>query len=108
MRLPRPQQAVHGRLTLGRWHDGLKATLLHESSDTMLALPELHWAHVDRITTSGIIISGSEIVPRRTNNKANVDYYRQTWWCLVHTQFLAQVLDVAEPFEIPGGLETRA
>jgi hypothetical protein len=108
MRLPRPQQAVHGRLRLARWHDGLKATLWHESSDTVLVLPELHWAHVDRITTSGIMISGHEIVPRRANNKANADYHRQTWWCLVHTEFLAQVLDVAEPREIPGGMTTRA
>lgn len=45
------------------------------------AAPVLIDAIVIKITEAGIVIVGTEIVPRNASSKANVEYYPQTWWC---------------------------
>lgn len=90
MRLPRPKQGVQGWLTLNPWRDGyqkpeLKATLTFGSDGSAMVIPELHYAQVRKITGSGLVIRGVEVVPRRNTRKSSVDSYAQTWWCLVHT-----------------------
>lgn len=89
MRLPRPKQGVKGWLTLNPWRDGykpeLKATLSFGSDASAMVIPELHCAHVRKITGAGLVIRGVEVVPRRNTRKSAVDSYAQTWWCLVHT-----------------------
>jgi len=94
IKLPRPLQAVAGNLLLakGVGSDGratFKAQLLSGSGEA-LALPSLECASVKRITASGIVISGTEIVARRSGVKASADYWQQTWWCLVPTVALAE------------------
>jgi hypothetical protein len=91
IKLPRPLQAVPGNLLLTRGvgSDGratFKAQLLNGEA---LALPSLERAAVRRITASGIVIAGTEIVSRRRGIKASADYWPQTWWCLVPTVSLA-------------------
>lgn len=98
VRLPRPAGPVAGRLVLDKYRDGymqprLVAKLTVDQS-TLLVLPELHQARVLRITTNGIVITGSELIARRGTRKSSVDYFRQTWWCLIHTVGLADALDV--------------
>jgi len=29
----------------------------------------------------GMVVMGTEVVPRNASSKANVEYYPQTWWC---------------------------
>lgn len=106
-RLPRPQQAVEGALRLikgggtGNLVDALKAELLMRHGGTAAALPPLYHATVTRITGNGIVIHGTEIIARRTNNKASADHHRQAWWCLIATYDIAaedvdlDALDVA-------------
>jgi len=94
VKLPRPQQAVPGNLLLtkGMGSDGrqtFKAQLLGDSSGA-LALPSLERATVRRISGSGIVITGTEIVPRRHGSKASSDIWPQTWWCLVPTVATAE------------------
>lgn len=91
IKLPRPLQSVPGSLLLTRGvgSDGrptFKAQLLNGEA---LALPSLERAGVRRITASGIVIAGTEIVARRRGVKASADYWPQTWWCLVPTVSLA-------------------
>lgn len=99
LKLPRPRQGVSGNLQLvpldannGR---AFRAKLVAETGATLL-LPELHDAQVHRITEHGIKITGSEVIARRSNNKSSADHYRQVWWCLVHTVFIGQSLDLIE------------
>jgi len=94
LNLPRPLQAVPGNLLLtkGMGSDGretYKAQLLGDSSGA-LALPTLERATVRRISGNGIVITGTEIVPRRHGAKASSDVWPQTWWCLVPTVALAE------------------
>ncbi len=86
--LPRPQQAVQGHLIVEPWRDGfskpiLCAKLLLSAESQTLLLPVLYGAEIRRVTAAGIHVAGREQIPRRASNKASVDYYRQTWWCLV-------------------------
>lgn len=71
----------------------LVAKLTVEMSSA-LVLPELHQARVLKITANGIVITGSECIPRRSGRKSSVDNFQQTWWCLIHTVGLADALDV--------------
>jgi len=100
VRLPRPQQGVSGHLVLLPWKDGsrtsLRAKLTDERSQASSLLPDLHDALVERISANGIKISGTEVIARRTTNKSSADYFRQTWWCLVHTIYIAEFLDVVQ------------
>ncbi len=101
VRLPRPLQGVSGHLHLepSRGTNGqpsLRAKLTDERSQLTALLPELHDAAVERITANGIKISGCEVIARRTNNKSSADYHRQVWWCLVHTMYIAESLDMVE------------
>ncbi len=102
LRLPHPMRGVHGHLHLVAdpyRQLGLRARLTDENRPDALVLPELLDASVRRISRSGIVITGLEVVPRRPNRKANADRYAQTWWCLVHTLWVAESLDTAEPGE---------
>lgn len=98
VRLPRPSGPVAGRLVLEKYRDGymqprLVAKLTVEMSNA-LVLPELHEARVLKITAHGIVVTGSELIPRRTTRKSSTDRFQQTWWCLIHTVGLADALDV--------------
>jgi hypothetical protein len=69
----------------------LKAQLL--SDQGALLLPTLNGAQVRRITESGIVITGTEVIPRRSGAKASADFWPQTWWCLIITAGLgAEIL----------------
>jgi hypothetical protein len=95
VRLPVPQQAVEGALRLSRSGgsgdqvNALKAELVLQGEAT--ALPPLYFASVERITTNGIVIKGTEIIARRSTNKSSADHHRQTWWCLVTTYAIAAI-----------------
>jgi hypothetical protein len=100
VRLPVPAQGVSGDLRLVRWIEDergraqLKATLYAKGDSSRLLLPELFNVVVGAIAKNGIHITGDEAVPRRATRKATVDYYRQTWWCMVHTVWIADMLDL--------------
>ena len=86
----RPLPPVPGELNLRRWMDGLgrnsmrlRAELHRPSGDS--AIPVMIDALVVKITESGIIVMGTELVPRGSKSKSNVEYYKQTWWCRVLT-----------------------
>ena len=49
--------------------------------DRQPAVPSLIDAVVVRITAEGMVVMGTEMVPRNSSSKANVEYYQQTWWC---------------------------
>lgn len=89
VRLPQPAPGVAGHLQLDLWRvratRQLAAKLTSAPDGATLLLPELLAARVERITRSGIVIAGTEIVPRRGTAKSSADRYPQTWWCLVHT-----------------------
>lgn len=97
-------QAVSGHLLVSPRSDGsqtsLRAQLLDERSKQVALLPELHSAVVERVTANGIKITGHEVVARRSTNKASADHYQQTWWCLVHTMFIADALDLVQLDEL--------
>lgn len=90
VRLPAPAAGVRGQLLLELWRlrhaRQLAAKLTREDDASLLLLPELLAARVERITRNGIVIAGTEIVPRRGSMKSSADRYPQTWWCLVHPQ----------------------
>lgn len=91
---------MSGHLILKAWNDGdrteLRAKLIDANAQAANLLPDLHDARVDGITANGIVISGNEVIARRSNNKANADTFRQTWWCLVHTMYLADLMDLTQ------------
>ena len=100
VRLPRPQHPVSGNLILEPYTDhagrpALRAKVQASDGSGASLIPDLHGAQVTRISSNGIAITGYELVPRRTNNKANADAYRQSWWCVIHTVQLADSLDLA-------------
>lgn len=75
-----------GELTLHKWKDGSNHSAMRLRADIMgpsreHAAPVLIDAIVIKITEAGIVIVGTEIVPRNASSKANVEYYPQTWWC---------------------------
>jgi hypothetical protein len=95
IKLPRPLQALPGRLLLTKGIDSsnratLKAQLLDDKGG--LVLPALERARVTRITENGIVIMGTEVVARRQGMKASADFWDQTWWCMVATAGLAAEL----------------
>lgn len=99
LKLPVPQQGVHGFLYLRPWQDGfqapqLKAVLADENGGQSTSIPDLFNARVVRITGHGFVIHGYEVIPRRTSRKSNVDSYRQTWWCLVHTERAQELFEL--------------
>jgi hypothetical protein len=105
VRLPNPGRPTAGYLTLAVRGDGTTKDLaarLHGDNEK-LVLPELLYARVRRISANGIVISGREVVPRRTNNKSNADFWPQTWWCLVHTVAVAEAFDVLDVTDSPFG-----
>ncbi len=96
VKLPRPKPAVAGQLSLQphaayRSDPGaLLAKLMHDVTSD--ALPPLHKAVVRRITPSGLLIAGVEVIARRAAAKSSEDHYRQTWWCLVFHEPAVDVL----------------
>ncbi|MGE4243520.1 hypothetical protein [Ramlibacter sp.] len=108
VRLPSPKSGVGGYLELGPWRDGyekplLRARLVLQPGTADSLLPDLYFAHVRRITGNGLHLVGLEVIARRANNKASADRYRQTWWCLVHTEDGKLALeDLENPLTLPG------
>ena len=81
-----PAPAVAGELTLHKWRDGSNRGAMRLRADVMgcdrqPAVPSLIDAVVVRITAEGMVVMGTEVVPRNASSKANVEYYPQTWWC---------------------------
>jgi hypothetical protein len=111
VRLPTPSRPQAGQLVFDLRSEGttknLAARLLADGSDA-LVLPELLNARVIKITANGIVITGQEVIPRRTSTKSRVDFWRQTWWCLIHTVAITESLDVlredSDPFGSVRGL----
>jgi hypothetical protein len=105
VRLPTPGRPTAGYLTLAVRGDGTTKDLAARltGDNDKLILPELLYARVRRISANGIVISGREVVPRRTNNKSNADFWPQTWWCLVHTVAVAEAFDVLDMTDSPFG-----
>jgi hypothetical protein len=99
VKLPRP--AVRGRAAPADQGAGLRESPDFQGSAARrkgaLALPSLEGAKVRRITANGIVISGTEIVPRRRGVKAAADFWPQTWWCIVPT--LAMAAEVTGEYE---------
>jgi hypothetical protein len=88
MKLPAVQRPVQGELSFGpspmaiNYPGMMRASL--KTADA-LVLPEMDRAVITRITSTGIVIHGVEIIARRPSRKSAVDQYRQTWWCQVLT-----------------------
>lgn len=85
-RLPDPLLPVTGELCIyphgSMWRNTKKLRAeLRVNDETVV--PPLLYAWVIRITTSGIVITGTEYIARRPQSKSAVDSYRQTWWCKV-------------------------
>ena len=49
--------------------------------DREAAVPVLVDARVIKITEGGLVLVGTEVVPRSSSSKSNVEYFPQTWWC---------------------------
>jgi hypothetical protein len=95
VKMPRPQQFVSGRLLMTQGLDSAnRATLRAQlvSDQGALLLPTLNGAQVRRITENGIVIIGTEVIPRRNGAKASADFWPQTWWCMVLTPAIAAEL----------------
>ena len=94
IRLGEPAAGVQGELEVGLWRlrfgRELAAKLMSPEDPGTMLLPELLSARVQRITHSGIVIVGTEIVPRRDSRKSSADRYPQGWWCLVHKERTAE------------------
>ena len=98
VRLPRLKEPVSGELRLTPHQVGtndpqaLMAELVLE--DGGIALPALHKAVVRRVTRGGMVIRGTELVSRG-GSKGRVQWFAQTWWCLVLTeQVMQEVFDL--------------
>ena len=93
VRLPRPKRPVAGELRLTPHQVGsndpqaLMAELVLDDGGT--ALPALHKAVVRRVTKGGMVIRGTELVSRG-GPKGRVQWFTQTWWCLVLTEQVVQ------------------
>jgi hypothetical protein len=89
VRLAVPTPGVHGHLQLAIWRtrDSMRqfAARLTPADGEADLIPELLGARVQRITKNGIVISGLEVIARRSSSKSGADRYSQTWWCRVHT-----------------------
>lgn len=98
IRLPRFAPGVSGHLTVAPWSDpsgkpSLHARLVAHTDSKVNLLPELYHASVLRVTENGIQLAGLESIARRSSRKSSVDHYQQSWWCLVHTTYIAENLD---------------
>ena len=103
MRQPGPP--VKGELTLQKWRDGtnkgsvrLCAYLL--GANRKAAAPGLVDAVVVKITESGMVVMGTEVVASNPeSSKSNVETYPQVWWCRLQQgamEFLPE-----QPPEVP-------
>lgn len=98
-KLRQPQTPVQGELTLHKWRDGSNRGSIRLRADLMgpdrePALDCLIDSMVVKISAGGIVIMGTELVPRtRTSSKSNVDDFPQTWWC----RFLPGAMEYLPP-----------
>ena len=105
VRLPRPGKPVDGCVTLSparsAAHPGalLARLATNDTPGAATLLPSLHHATVQRITNSGIVITGIELIARGHHSKANVSRYRQTWWVMVHTLAAAESVGLGDLWE---------
>jgi hypothetical protein len=101
----RPGPPFKGELTLQKWRDGsnpgsvrLRADL--QGANRKPATYCLVDAVVVKITESGMVVMGTEVVPRNPDSsKSNVETYPQVWWCRLQQgamEFLPE-----EPPELP-------
>ena len=98
IKLPRPMAPLEGELVLGLCERGdtryLKAQLLDGSKDLVAPLLD---AQVSRITRNGMVIKGKEVTSRVPGSiKAKVASHAQTWWVLIHTGDLSELLDAGD------------
>jgi hypothetical protein len=83
----RPGPPIKGELTLEKWRDGsngqgvrLIANLT--GPNRKAAAPNLVDAVVVKITASGMVVMGTEVVARNPDSsKSNFERYQQVWWC---------------------------
>jgi hypothetical protein len=69
-------------------HNGkpvLRAELLSQQGDGLL--PLMYHARVGRVRGKWLTVFGMEVIPKGTSFKSKVDTYRQTWWCLLDTNW---------------------
>lgn len=77
---------VRGELTLHILRNGSNRDSVRLRADLTgpnrgPAVPFILNAMVIKISAGGIVLTGTEVVPRSSSPKANVEYYKQTWWC---------------------------
>ena len=86
LKLRQPQEPVRGELTLHMWRNGSNRDSVRLRADLTgsrrgSAVPFILDAMVIKITPGGLVLTGTEVVARSASPKANVERYRQTWWC---------------------------
>jgi hypothetical protein len=77
LRLPAPTPGVHGHLQLDLWRirytRQLAATLTNEHDSSIVLIPALVAARVERIARNGIVIAGIEVIPRRGGGEVHCE-----------------------------------
>lgn len=100
MKLPRPNQQVHGNFLLeksGRGDQQWLAARLVEGTQDMLR--PLIKAEVRRVTNNGMVVKGSEVIARTGSSKSNAEVFAQVWWVFVLTQGALAEYDGDDPLE---------
>jgi hypothetical protein len=52
------------------------------TQDGSYIIPVLDQAHVIGVMADGMLIAGTEVIPRNDHLKSRVEGYRQSWWCV--------------------------
>lgn len=81
-RMPVPIGPVRGDVHLQKRNDGTGNIVAQVVGTGGWQLLPVHYAKVELIMGGGLVIKGTEFVPRRSNNKANADRCRQVWWAM--------------------------
>lgn len=100
VKLPRPNQHVHGNFLLGKDGRGDQEWLTARLTDgKQELLRPLIKAQVRRVTDSGMVVKGIEVVPRTGSSKSNSEVYVQVWWVFVLTHSAVDRYDGDDPLE---------
>jgi hypothetical protein len=75
------QGATRGDLRLLTQVANARYTAFVPGSDEHYALPVLMDAELKRIGAEGLLIKGTEVIPRGQSAKSRADYYPQKWLC---------------------------
>lgn len=82
--LPRPKDEVRRSVVVGdvrlRLMSRYGAVLQSPETERYL-LPALDAVTVE-IKASGVLLTGTEMIPRRQSTKSGYDMYAQMWWCV--------------------------